>query len=466
MMNKGTAVVGFFLCFMAGMALMYGVDHSRKGYDLSAESGQAPHGPMRRRPYPSTAKTPCGAIATRRSRSSSSATSSARSARASSRRSIRSRRRTARTRSASSGRTSRSRSTPTRKPAAEAAQGVFALGGNDAFWKFHDTAFKNQQAPQPESYEKWASEAGVKTRRSSRPASTRTRWADKVDEDMRRRQERRRQRHARVLHQRRRALAARSRSTSSRRSSTQQLAKAQAAIASGHAKADKVYVEMSKENKAKRSGASPRRPRRRSAPKEDDKTVWKVPVGDCAGPRARQTRSSPSSSSPTSSARSASASETTLKKVHETYGDKVRLVWKHKPLPFHPRAEPAAELALEARAREGRQGLLGRARQALRAPAEARRRRPRRRRQGPRPRRRQGQGRDRAPQVQGGDRRRRRPRRRRPGQRHAALLHQRPPPRRRAAVREVQGRSSTRRSRRPRRSSPRASRPRTSTTRS
>ena len=32
------------------------------------------------------------------------------------------------------------------KPAAEAAQGVFALGGNDAFWKWHDTDFKNQAA--------------------------------------------------------------------------------------------------------------------------------------------------------------------------------------------------------------------------------------------------------------------------------------------------------------------------------
>ena len=37
--------------------------------------------------------------------------------------------------------------------------------------------------------------------------------------------------------------------------------------------------------------------------------------------------------------------EDSLKKVKaQTYGDKVRLVWKHRPLPFHPRAEPAAEL--------------------------------------------------------------------------------------------------------------------------
>ena len=49
--------------------------------------------------------------------------------------------------------------------------------------------------------------------------------------------------------------------------------------------------------------------------------------------------------------------EPTLKKVQETYGDKVRIVWKHEPLPFHPRAEPAAELALEARAQKGDKGF-------------------------------------------------------------------------------------------------------------
>ena len=41
MMNKGTAVVGFILCFLAGMALMYGVDHSRKGFDLTSDSSSS-----------------------------------------------------------------------------------------------------------------------------------------------------------------------------------------------------------------------------------------------------------------------------------------------------------------------------------------------------------------------------------------------------------------------------------------
>ena len=46
-----------------------------------------------------------------------------------------------------------------------------------------------------------------------------------------------------------------------------------------------------------------------------------------------------------------------MQKIKETYGDKVRIVWKHEPLPFHPRAEPAAELAIEARAQKGDKGF-------------------------------------------------------------------------------------------------------------
>ena len=37
-MNKGTAIVGFFLCFLAGMGLMWGIDRS-KGVAIGPESG-------------------------------------------------------------------------------------------------------------------------------------------------------------------------------------------------------------------------------------------------------------------------------------------------------------------------------------------------------------------------------------------------------------------------------------------
>jgi protein-disulfide isomerase len=44
--------------------------------------------------------------------------------------------------------------------------------------------------------------------------------------------------------------------------------------------------------------------------------------------------------------------EPTVKQIEDTYGDKVKIVWKNQPLPFHPNAMPAARAAMAA----GKQG--------------------------------------------------------------------------------------------------------------
>jgi len=43
----------------------------------------------------------------------------------------------------------------------------------------------------------------------------------------------------------------------------------------------------------------------------------------------------------------------TVKQIQETYGDKVRIVWRNNPLPFHNNAMPASALAMEAFAQGG-----------------------------------------------------------------------------------------------------------------
>src|SRR5271154_4066397 len=72
------------------------------------------------------------------------------------------------------------------RPAAEAAQGVFALAGNDAFWKFHDTAFKNQSSLGDDSYTKWAADAGVKASDAAayKAGLDNHKWGDKIDADL------------------------------------------------------------------------------------------------------------------------------------------------------------------------------------------------------------------------------------------------------------------------------------------
>ncbi|WP_375772119.1 thioredoxin domain-containing protein [Archangium gephyra] len=47
----------------------------------------------------------------------------------------------------------------------------------------------------------------------------------------------------------------------------------------------------------------------------------------------------------------------TIKKISETYGDKVRIVWRDKPLPFHANAHLAAQAAREMLAQKGNAGF-------------------------------------------------------------------------------------------------------------
>jgi protein-disulfide isomerase len=234
------------------------------------------------------------------------------------------------------------------KPAAEAAMTVFQLKGNDAFWKFHDTAFKNQSQLGPDAEQKWAVEAGVDANQF-KAALNQHKALKKIEEDS--------------------SLGTKigANGTPAFRingvelSGAQpfdkfksvidsELAKAQAKIASGTPK-DKIYVEMSKAN----FKAAPAH-KDDDEEKEDTKTVWKVPVGTSP---VRGKADAPVTIVEFSDFQCPYCKrvEPTLQKVIETYGDKVRLVWKNEPLPFHPRALPAAELAWEARKEKGDKGF-------------------------------------------------------------------------------------------------------------
>jgi protein-disulfide isomerase len=238
------------------------------------------------------------------------------------------------------------------KPAAEAAQGVFAMAGNDAFWKWHDTAFKNQSALGTDSYVKWAQDAGVKDIAAYKAGLDSHKFADKVDKDLNE------------------GKAAGVQGTPAffvngvfingaqpfdnfKKTIDEELQKAQAKIASGTPK-NRVYVAMSKQNKA--NAPAPAAKKDDDSQKEDTTTVFKVPVGN----------------SPVLGSNNAlvtiiefsdfqcpfcSRVEPTLKAIRDKYGDKVRLVWKNEPLPFHNRAEPCAEAAMEVRAEKGDKGF-------------------------------------------------------------------------------------------------------------
>jgi protein-disulfide isomerase len=87
-------------------------------------------------------------------------------------------------------------------------------------------------------------------------------------------------------------------------------------------------------------------------PTGEAKTVFKIPVGKSpmrGGPAALVTIVEFADYQ----CPYCSVVESTLRELRRDYGDKLRIVVKEEPLPFHPRAEPAAEAALEVRAEKG-----------------------------------------------------------------------------------------------------------------
>ncbi|MEI7894514.1 MAG: thioredoxin domain-containing protein [Myxococcales bacterium] len=241
----------------------------------------------------------------------------------------------------------------TAKPASEAAQGVFVLAGSDAFWKFHDLAFKNQQGLNQANFEKWAQASGVTDMTKFKAGLASHVWADKVEKDLAGGKQ--------VGVSGTPAFYINGIFLSGAQPFERfkaiidtELGKAMAKVAAGTPK-ERVYVVMSQENK---KAAPPAAKEEDEEEKEDTKTVWRIPVGDSpvvGNPNAPVTIVVFSDFQ----CPFCSRVEPTLKALRDKYPDKVRVVWKNEPLPFHPRAEPAAQLALEARdqKRPGDQGF-------------------------------------------------------------------------------------------------------------
>lgn len=236
------------------------------------------------------------------------------------------------------------------KPAAEAAQGVLEMAGIDAFWKFHELAFKNQRQLTTPNFIKWAEDVGVTDIDKFKQGLEQNTWAGKVDEDI--------------------ALAKKLGVSGTPHSIIngislsgaqpfdkfkavidEQLEKAEAAIAAG-TKPDQVYVKLSKDQHKAAAAPQPK-----PQAEEEDKSVWKVPVGDspALGPDTALVTMVVFSDFQCPFCKRV---EPTVQQVLDAYKDKVRLVWKHQPLSFHPRAEPAAQIAELAYKEKGAKGFF------------------------------------------------------------------------------------------------------------
>jgi protein-disulfide isomerase len=349
MMNKGTSIVGFLLCFLAGMALMYGIEHSRRGFEIAAETQGA--WSDRESPVPVDSQDPAwgsrAAPVTMVIFSDFECPFCSRvEATIDQLKTIygKERLRIVWKNNPIAGHRHA-------KPAAEAAQGVYALAGNDAFWKFHDVAFKNQRELGLESYVKWAKEAGVKDESKFRQGLDGHLWAAKVDRDSAEGQKAGVNSTPAFLVNGFAFVGAQP-IDKFKEVIDAELAKARGALSRG-TPADKIYVEMSKQNRA--AAPPPPQPKAEAAP-EEDKTVWKIALGDAplSGPDTALVTIVEFSDFQCPFSKRA---QDTLQQIRDIYGDKVRFAWKHEPLSFHPRAIPAAELSLFALKEKGSKGF-------------------------------------------------------------------------------------------------------------
>ncbi len=236
------------------------------------------------------------------------------------------------------------------RPAAEVAMGVFALGGNDAFWKLHEVAFAHQRELTDANLDAWAALSGVDVAalRAGQQLGT---WGKKVDKDH---------------DEARRAGVSGTPATFVngvlasgalpfeffQAVIDEELSKAEAKLLEGVPRAQ-LYATLSRAN---HDAPAPAKPELPAAIEEDTSAVYRVPVGK-----------SPTRGPATALVTIVEFSDfqcpfckrvqPTLKKIESTYGSKVRFVWKDQPLSFHPLARRAAVFAREARAQKGDTGF-------------------------------------------------------------------------------------------------------------
>ncbi len=236
---------------------------------------------------------------------------------------------------------------PHARLAAEVGQAVFALKGSEAFWRYHDMAFRRQQLIGPDAIRAWGIAAGADSR-DIEEGLARKKWSEKVERDE-------------ALSKRLGVVGTPASFVNGIALSGAQpfekfkdvidaeLVKAKDLAQRGVSR-DRIYGRMAAANYREPSVA-----KHDDDDDDDDKpdtNVWKVPIGG----------------SPVRGSASALVTvvefadfqcpyckkvQPTLERARTEYGDRIRFVWKDEPLPFHPRALPAAELARSARAQKG-----------------------------------------------------------------------------------------------------------------
>ena len=237
---------------------------------------------------------------------------------------------------------------PNARPAAKVADAVLRQGGSPAFFAFLDHAFEEQQKLGDEALSAWVARVGldptVVLRRAELPETN-----DKIERDI--------------------ALSAKvgATGTPAFRINGVTLTGAQpldsfTSIIDAELAAARELVRKGTpgaavyKTRVAANYAAPK-PEAEDDEPEQDLVIWKIPVkgAPAIGPSDALVTIVEFFDYQCSYCRRA---ETTMNELMARYPKDVRVVLRQNPLPFHPRALPAANLALEARAQKGEAGFL------------------------------------------------------------------------------------------------------------
>ncbi|MEM6787093.1 MAG: thioredoxin domain-containing protein [Myxococcota bacterium] len=231
------------------------------------------------------------------------------------------------------------------RPAHDAARAVFIAAGPTAFWTFHDLAFANQRALEPANFEVWAKTAGVSASDMSRHAAR----AERAVEDNLTLGKSLGVRGTPVFFINGIFISGARPQSSFESEIDAQLAAAAALLKSGTS-ASEVYPTLTATNHAARGGPPPKPTSTKRPP---DTQVWKVPVtaeDPSWGPSDALVTIVEFADFQCPFCKKVQSTLTTLK---GSYPKDLRLVWKDRPLTFHKRALPAAQVGREAFVRKG-----------------------------------------------------------------------------------------------------------------
>jgi len=231
-------------------------------------------------------------------------------------------------------------------PAAEAAREAFAQGGNAKFWAMHDLLFQNQQHLERADLERYATQLGLNM----------TRFRAALDGHTH---------NAAIERDKTLATAVSAQGTpnffingtnlvgAQPYEKFKELVDAVLARARTIQPRSQVYAQMVRDP-ITAPGAAPTPPAQPQAPQrqEDPNAIYRVPVGTSPvlGPANALVTVVVFSDF---QCPFCSRVEGTLRNLRTRYGNDIRFVWKNEPLPFHDKARPAAQLAMEAYAQGG-----------------------------------------------------------------------------------------------------------------